>query len=130
VTNEEAIATAYGAWSRRDIEALLSVVHPESEARPILGANIGTSVYRGHEGLRAWFKDLHQEWESFETSITRTDVRGDRVLCTLQIHACGRASGIVIDHEMYHLLDMRDGMIHRLEAFQDRDAALTALESA
>ena len=127
--HEDAINAAYDAWSRRDIEDLLAVVHPDAEARPILGANIGTSVYRGHDGLRQWFKDLHQEWETFETRVTRIDERGDRALCTFAVHARGRASGVVIDGELYHLLDMRDGLILRLEAFQDRDAAMEALDA-
>jgi ketosteroid isomerase-like protein len=130
MTHERTIYTAYEAWSRRDVEALLEVVHEDSEARPILGANIGASVYRGREGLRDWFLDLHQEWEAFETHVVGIDERGEHALCTLQIHARGRASGIVIDQEMYHLLELRDGMIARLEAFMDRDAAISALAAA
>jgi ketosteroid isomerase-like protein len=130
MTLERTIHMAYEAWSRRDVEALLEVVHEDSEARPILGANIGASVYRGKQGLRDWFKDLHQEWEAFETRVVRIDQRGERALCTLDIHARGRASGVAIDTEMYHLLEIRDGLIARLEAFMDRDAALKALEDA
>jgi ketosteroid isomerase-like protein len=128
VTDDEPIYRAYDAWSRRDIEGLLAVVHPDAEARPILGANIGTSVYIGHDGLRDWFLDLHQEWERFETRVTRIEHRGARALCTLDINARGRASGVVIEGELYHLLELRDGLILRLEAFRDRDAALEALE--
>lgn len=130
MTLEETIHSAYEAWSSRDVDALLEVVHPEAEARPILGANIGTGVYIGYDGLRSWFKDLHQEWEAFQTRVTRIDERGERALCTIEIHARGRASGVVIEGELYHLLEIRDGLIHRLEAFRDRDAALEALEAA
>jgi ketosteroid isomerase-like protein len=130
VTSEEVIHHAYDAWSRRDIEALLEVVHPDGEARPILGANLGVSVYHGREGLREWFRDLHQEWDAFETTVTHIEHRGARALCTLQIHARGRASGIVLDNEMFHLLEIRDGMIHRLQAFDDRAAAMDALDAA
>ena len=130
MTLEDTVRIAYEAWSRRDIEALLEVVHPDSEARPILGANIGTSVYHGREGLRDWFLDLHQEWETFETRVTRIDRRGDRALLTLQVHARGRASGIVIDSDLYHLVEVRDDMIHRLEAFRDRPEAVRALEAS
>ena len=129
MSHEETIHIAYEAWSRRDIEALLAVVHPDAEARPILGANIGASVYRGREGLRAWFTDLHQEWETFQTRVTRIDERGERALLTIDVHARGRASGVVIEGDLYHVVEVRDGMILRLEAFQDRDAAMQALEA-
>jgi ketosteroid isomerase-like protein len=129
VTREETIRLAYAAWSSRDIDALLGVVHPDAEARPILGANIGSSVYHGKEGLRAWFEDLHQEWETFETGVTGIEEQGGRALLTIQVHARGRASGIVIDGELYHLVEFRDGLIGRLEAFRDRHAALEALQA-
>jgi ketosteroid isomerase-like protein len=129
VSHEATIHTAYEAWSTRDIDALLGVVHPDAEARPILGANIGTSVYHGRQGLRDWFRDLHQEWETFETRVVRIEERGDRALLTIQIHARGRASGVVIDGEMFHLVEIRDGMILRLEAFMDRDDAFAGLEA-
>jgi ketosteroid isomerase-like protein len=130
MTMRETIDVAYEAWSRRDIETLLEVVHPEAEARPILGANLGVSVYRGREGLKAWFRDLHQEWERFETTVTRIEPRGERALCTVHIHARGRASGIVIDDVLFHLIEIRDGLILRLVAFDDRAAAVKALEAA
>jgi ketosteroid isomerase-like protein len=126
MSNEETIYQAYEAWSRRDIDALLDVVHPDAEARPILGANIGASVYRGRDGLREWFMDLHQEWERFQTRVIRIEERGERALLTIDVHARGRASGVVIEGELYHLVEIRGGQILRLEAFQDRDAALRA----
>jgi ketosteroid isomerase-like protein len=129
MTHERTIYPAYEAWSRRDIDALLEVVHPEAEARPILGANIGASVYVGRDGLRQWFRDLHQEWETFQTRVTRIEERGDRALLTIDVHARGRASGVVIDGELYHLVEIRDGLILRLEAFRDRDAAVQAFEA-
>jgi ketosteroid isomerase-like protein len=75
------------------------------------------------------FTDLHQEWETFETNVARIDERGDRALCTFRVHARGRARGVVIDGELYHLLELREGLIERLEAFRDRDAARDALEA-
>jgi ketosteroid isomerase-like protein len=129
MTLEDTIYVAYEAWSRRDIDALLEVVHPDAEARPILGANIGASVYRGRDGLRQWFKDLHQEWETFQTRVTRIDERGDRALLTIDVHARGRASGVVIEGDLYHVVEIRDGLILRLEAFRDRPEAMRALEA-
>jgi ketosteroid isomerase-like protein len=129
VSHAETIFAAYEAWSRRDVDALIEVVHPDAEARPILGANIGASVYRGREGLREWFRDLHQEWETFQTRVTKIDERGDRAVLTIDIHARGRASGVVIDGDLYHLVELRDGMILRLEAFQDKEAAMRALDA-
>ena len=129
MTDERTIYRAYEAWSRRDIDALVELVHPDAVARPILGANIGASVYRGRDGLREWFRDLHQEWEAFETRVIRIDEQGESAVLTIDVHARGRASGVVIEGELYHLVELRDGLIMRLEAFQERDAAMAALEA-
>ena len=130
MTHEQTIHAAYDAWSRRDIDDLLEQVDPSAEARPLLGANVGTDVYRGHDGLRRWFEDLHQEWETFETSVARIEERGDRALCTIRIHARGRASGVMIDDELYHLIELREGLVMRLEAFRERDDAMRAFEAS
>ena len=129
MTLEDTVHTAYEAWSRRDIDALLEVVHPEAEARPILGANIGVSVYRGEDGMREWFRDLHQEWDQFQTRVVEIEASDERALLTVEIHARGRASGAVIEGDLYHLVEVRDGLIVRLEAFRDRDTAVKAFEA-
>jgi ketosteroid isomerase-like protein len=87
-------------------------------------------VYRGHDGLRRWFEDLHQEWETFETRVEGIDERGDRALCTIRIHARGRASGVVIDGELHHLVEFRNGLISRLDAFTEREDAVRAFDAA
>jgi ketosteroid isomerase-like protein len=55
--------------------------------------------------------------------------RGDRVLCAFQVHARGRASGVVIDEELFHVIEMRDGLIRRLHAFRHRAVAVNAFEA-
>jgi ketosteroid isomerase-like protein len=129
MTPEESIRAAYAAWSQRDLDGVLALVHPEAEVRPILGANFETDVYRGHDGIRRWMEDLTGEWESFEVTVTEFVVRGERVCCPFQIRARGRVSGVVIEGEMFHLIEMRDGLIGRLEAFRARADAMDALEA-
>jgi ketosteroid isomerase-like protein len=129
MTNEEVIRDAYDAWTRWDVERIVELVHPDSVARPILGANLGSNVYVGREGARRWFQDLHEEWETFETDVVSIEERGDRALCTFRIHARGRASGVVIEGELYHLIELRDGLIIRLDAFREREDAVAQLEA-
>jgi ketosteroid isomerase-like protein len=129
VTSEAIIRAAYDAWTARDIDSLLRLVHPEAEARPILGANLEVDVYHGHAGVRRWLEDLHQEWESFTITVNEVIEHGDRALCAFHIHARGRASGAVIDGDLLHVLEYRDGLIVRLEAFRERDRAMKALEA-
>jgi ketosteroid isomerase-like protein len=129
MTNEEVIREAYDAWTRWDVERIVELVHPDCVARPILGANLESNVYVGRDGARDWFQDLHQEWVTFESNVVSIEERGDRALCTFRIHARGRASGVVIDGELYHVIELRDGMIIRLDAFRERADAVAQLEA-
>ena len=45
------------------------------------------------------------------------------------MQARGRASGAVIEGEMFHVLEFRDGLIWRLDAFLDRGEAVKALHA-
>jgi len=129
MTNEETILAAYDAWNRRDVDRTVELVHPDCVARPFLGANLGANVYRGRDGARRWFQDLHQEWESFEARVTGIAERGERALCTFHVHARGRASGVVIDGDLHHLFEFRDGLIIRLDGFRQRDDAVAAFQA-
>ncbi len=129
MSHQETLRAAYDAWNRSDIERLLELIHPSGEVHPILGANLETNVYRGHDGARRWMEDLQAEWETFQVTVMEIVQHGDRVLCPFQIHARGRARGAVIDGEFFHLIEMRDGLVFRLEAFRDRGAAMDALEA-
>ena len=127
MSHAKTIHAAYDAWTRRDLAALEAVVHPECVARPILGGNIDDNEYRGHEGARRWLDDINQSWETLETRVVDIDEHGDRALCTFHLHARGRASGIVVDSELFHLIEFREGLIFRLEAFRERAPAVAAL---
>src|SRR2546423_12074550 len=46
----------YEVFNRRDLDALLALMHDEVEIAPRLGALEGD--YRGHAGVRRWGSDL------------------------------------------------------------------------
>jgi SnoaL-like domain len=47
------------AFNRRDADGLVAVSHPQIEFYPTGAGGTGRS-YRGHEGLRAWVKELNR----------------------------------------------------------------------
>ena len=93
MSTEDTIRAAYDAWSRRDLDSILRLVHAGAEVRPILGANLETDTYLGHDGVRHWMEDLHGEWASFQVTLTEFVERGDRALCpSMSMLAGGRAA--------------------------------------
>jgi ketosteroid isomerase-like protein len=127
--HEITVRAADDAANRRDMDAILAGTHAEVEVHPVLGANLGANVYRGHAGIREWTKDLWGEWDSFETSVGRVVERGDRLLYPVALSGRGRASAAPFEAEIFHVTTMRDGLIVRIEGFSDRDSARRALEA-
>jgi hypothetical protein len=46
----------YEAFNRRDLDAMLALMHDDVEIEPRLGAMDG--AYHGHEGVRRWWSSL------------------------------------------------------------------------
>ncbi len=121
--HEITVRAVYEAANRRDMDGILAGAHKEVEVHPVLGANVGANVYRGHAGVRQWTEDLWGEWESFDTTIGPVIERGDRLLYPVGLRGRGRASGAPFEAEIFHVTTMRDGLIVRIEGFSDRDSA-------
>jgi ketosteroid isomerase-like protein len=127
--NEVIVRRVYAAANARDMDAILADTHEDCEVHPVLGANLAADIYRGHEGVRQWTRDLWGEWESFETSVGAVVERGDRLLYSVGLRGRGRASGAPFEAEIFHLTTVRDGRIVRIEGFSDRESAQRALEA-
>jgi ketosteroid isomerase-like protein len=116
------------AANRRDIEGLLAVLDPEVEWHPAMAALLGgeATVYRGHEGVRAW---LHDQEESFaESRIDYSAIRalGKRVVAVGRLRTRGRESGADMESPVGWVVDFKDGKVIRAKAYLDPKEALEA----
>jgi ketosteroid isomerase-like protein len=127
--HETTVREVYEAANRRDMDGILAGTHADVEVTPVLGANVGANVYRGHRGIREWTEDLWAEWEIFEVTVGAVIERGDRLLYPVGMHGRGRVSGAELDAEIFHLAAMRDGLVVRIEGFTEREPAMRALEA-
>jgi uncharacterized protein len=125
----EMIRAGVAALNRGDVEGMLATLDPDIELLPLRGALDG-SVYRGHEGMRRWLEDMHEDWKDFELLIE--DVRElapGRLLVQATMGLRGR-SGVALDTPAAWLCDMRDGKAFRIRFFADTAAALEAAGSS
>jgi ketosteroid isomerase-like protein len=127
--HETTVREVYEAANRRDMDGILAGTHADVEVTPVLGANVGANVYRGHRGIREWTEDLWAEWEIFEVTVGAVIERGDRLLYPVGMHGRGRVSGVELDAEIFHLAAMRDGLVVRIEGFTEREPAMRGLEA-
>jgi ketosteroid isomerase-like protein len=97
-TNVEIVRRPHEAWSRRDVDAALELVHEDIEWHPALTAG-------GLEG---------------------TAFHGDRVLVLARFHPIGRESGATVDQPTGLLFTVEGERVVLAHAFATREQALRA----
>jgi ketosteroid isomerase-like protein len=60
--DHEIITRMYRAWNSGDMDALADVFDAEVEVRPALSTFLASSVYRGHDGIAAWYAETYEPW--------------------------------------------------------------------
>ena len=86
--------------------------------------------YRGHDGLREWWRDVHDpdmglEMEYFDLAeVHEIDV--EHVVTIQRATGRGRASGIEVDQLWGSIVSVRNGKIGSAHGFPSREQALEA----
>ena len=126
--NVEAFKRGVEAYNRRDAEALVEGLDPEVEWHPALLVMLGgeTTVYRGHEGVRALLRDIDDTLSDIHVEFSDIRDRGDQVVATGRIRTRGKASGAATEAPLGYVADFRDGKVTRIRTFLDPMEALEA----
>jgi ketosteroid isomerase-like protein len=76
--NVEQTKRAAEAYNRRDVEAMLEELDPEVEWHSALSILLSgkATVYRGHDGVREWFREL-DDASTRSMSSTRTSATSE-----------------------------------------------------
>jgi ketosteroid isomerase-like protein len=128
--NVEIVRRAYGAAAQRDTSAVISMYGPEVEwdishapARDLLGE---PHVYRGHTGLRSFFRAWYEAWDHVEADLEELIDAGEHVISVETTRGRGRVSGVEVELPHYAVWTIRDGRIDRVVWFGTRDEAAEA----
>lgn len=119
---------AFAAWNRRDYEETLRYVRKDVVWRTGGLLPDVDSVYEGHAGLRRFWLDFDEPWETI--SISLEDVLDERIgqlLVVVRFQARGREA-IEVDASFFQLYLFDDeGLVKECSTFVDeREARLTA----
>jgi hypothetical protein len=60
--DRELMRRMYRAWNDGDMDALADVFDADVEVRPALSAFLAGTVYRGHDGVAAWYAETYEPW--------------------------------------------------------------------
>jgi ketosteroid isomerase-like protein len=122
--NLELIQRIYDAYARRDNAAPFELYAPDIEWDiSELGDIPIARVYRGHDGVRASFRDLFSAFRDFEIRPEALRDAGNRVLATVSEQGVGGVSGAVVNRRHYAVWTLRDGTVERMRVYLDRSDA-------
>jgi ketosteroid isomerase-like protein len=118
----------FEAWNRGDLEGWVALFDPECEFVSALETSVegGHPVYRGHDGLRAFWHEVWDTWESFQIRIDGAERRGDTLLASGSFRAKGRESGAELERQASWVNRYRGDRIVWSQAFFDREEARSA----
>ena len=125
-TNVESFKRAFDAINRQDAEALVSELDPEVEWHGAILMAMGgdRTVYRGHEGVREWLRDLYETLSEFHADYPEIRDLGDRTVAIGVIHGRGAASEAEIESPHATVAEFKDGKGIRIQTYLDPKEAL------
>jgi ketosteroid isomerase-like protein len=124
--NVELVRGAFGVVTiPGDPEAMIVASHPDFEMH-LVGVGGEPVYYAGASGIREFFRDVAESWESFRFKATDLRDLGDRVLVLGDVRGRGRVSGVEVDDRWAWIVELREGRAASLRGFLDHREAVEA----
>lgn len=121
----ELVRSAYEAFNRGDIDAVIAVLDREIVWWPATDEPV-TEPYRGHAGYRKFIRGLLELSPDMRIEIEEIVEAGDVVVACLQFAGRGRESGAPIEVGETHVARVRDGKIVEVREYRRKSDALEA----
>ncbi len=121
------IARRFGAcWEQQDWDGMAELADPSIEQHGTVGGLEEGRVSRGVSEIRASYESAEETWDEHRVEIQKLIDAGDQVVVFQREYQRGRSSGLELVVDAAVLLDLRDGLIVRVQGYMDRDAAREA----
>jgi ketosteroid isomerase-like protein len=123
--NVEVMRRGIDAWNRGDRDGWLAAFSPEAEWHTT-GRFADQGVYRGREGLAAYWEEFREDMEELSSSVSEIRAIGDKVYIAATATGRGKRSKAAFDVPVWFVTTVRDGMVVRVETYDDHQQALAA----
>jgi ketosteroid isomerase-like protein len=123
----EVVRAVFAAFTERDVEGVLAHAHPEVELRPVTGDYAGrTEPYRGHDGIRAYFRDVARVWDELRIVPGEYRQAGDLILVTGRVSA--RSPARIVAGSTGWIWRVEDGLVTYARVYASAADAMAAFE--
>jgi ketosteroid isomerase-like protein len=127
--NAEIVKCAIDAFNRVDIEFFITLTTADFEWSPSMVAIEG-KIFRGSEGIRAYFASLSDAWKEFLIIPGAFRDVGDVVIMLGGLRGRGLNSDVTVDASLGMVIELRGRKISRIRGFLDHAEALRAAGAA
>ena len=84
----DVVKAVFAAFTERDVEGVLAHSGADVEFSAVTGDHAGrTEPYRGHDGLRQYFRDVSEVWDDLRVFPSQFRQNGDTILVTGRVSA-------------------------------------------
>lgn len=132
VEREQTVRSVLEAFNRREIDGVLTLLHPLVTLRTVSAAVLGDGhPYTGEEGIRRYFGDIERHW--LELAVEPIHVRGagEAVVALGVVRGRGRAPEFVLgDVPTSWLVRFREDLVFEIRVFSDKRAYEEVLAKA
>jgi ketosteroid isomerase-like protein len=126
--NVEIVRQIFEAGARRDSPTAFSLYDRDLvwDVSRLEGVDFEGGIFRGHDGLRRWFRGWFGAWESVRNDLVEMIDAGDCVVTVTTQRSRGQASGIEVELEQYAVWRVRGGKVTHVLWFRTRREAFEA----
>jgi ketosteroid isomerase-like protein len=123
--NVRLVRRAYESLNRGDVEPIVEFCD-EDFVLDMSQRVFNPNVYDGHDGIRRFYRDVMEIWESYQWTVENALASGDDVVAMLRCVGRGRGSGLEVNWRVAWIWSFRNGRGKSLRFYRDRDQALEA----
>jgi uncharacterized protein len=127
-TDIELVKGMFAAFAARDLETVLALADPDIELTAVTGEQAGRfEPYRGHDGLRAYFRDVAAVWEELRLTPREFRAAGDLIVVIGRVSA--RSSSRTVSGSTGWVWRVRDGKVVYVRVYDSAADAIAAVEA-
>ena len=128
--NVDLVRERFAPMREGDVEALLTLTHPDFEVTTPPGLAAEPDTYRGPEGIRRYFDSFYEIMDRVSFEPHDFIGVGERVVVPVTLRARGRTTGIETTQKLVQVWELRDEKAYRIEVYATLEEAMEAARSA
>jgi len=131
--NGDRIMSLYDAFEQEGAAAVAKLIEdifdPDAEFIPLQTGDVGGRVYRGHDGMLAFFGEIHEKLEDVRYEPPQChEVGDDLVVAFTRFAGFDRDTGLPVRQDLSLVYEFEGGVVHRMTAYESPAEALEAAE--